>query len=38
MGGFCNVRERLPQIMEPPDLLLCLAGVILGIFFGATRA
>ena len=36
MGGFAMFADGFSQIMEPQILLLCLAGVILGIFFGAS--
>ena len=36
MGGLSMFAEGFSQIMEPQIMLLCLAGVILGIFFGAS--
>lgn len=36
VGGLSMFAEGFSQIMEPQIMLLCLAGVILGIFFGAS--
>lgn len=36
MAGLFMFADGFSQIMEPQILLLCLAGVILGIFFGAS--
>ena len=36
MGGLEMFAEGFGQILEPQIMLLCLAGVILGIFFGAS--